>query len=263
MDRYRFVHLLFALALVSGAGNSVIAAEIRASGAVNLPGTALSDNELEPAIAIDPFTRSLVSVARNGSNYSYFASSDIGLTELRAFGQITNDTGDNLSEIEIGLVRASARLQDTLTFTSESTEDYSVVFELDVDGMTDFSGGSGFAGANLSTGPLSDQNAFFNTQSSGLIDETLSVTRIFNGTIDMTLTMQLFLQLNVANAGAALTAELDNTATLRVILPAGVTIAASESGTFMQVIPAPIPLPAALPLFMMGVLGLTSLRRRA
>ncbi|MEQ8663101.1 MAG: hypothetical protein RLW62_19980, partial [Gammaproteobacteria bacterium] len=61
---------------------------------------------------------------------------------------------------------------------------------------------------------------------------------------------------------ATISGQLDNTATLRVILPEGVSIAASESGTFEQVI---VPLPAALPLMLtaIGSLAWRSRRRAA
>ncbi len=232
------------------AQSSANAAEIRASGSVNLPGITASDFEKEPENDMDPFDRSIVSVARSGSdsgaNYSYTASSDIGLGELKAFGQISNG-GGSLSSIEIGLVSANARLQDTIIIESDSADDYDVIYEFHVDGLTDFSGGEGFAGASISTGSFSSQNDFFNTRNSQVIDETLSVTRTYNGTIEQTLTLSLFLQLNVANAGGSLTADLANTATLNIILPTGVSITGSESGTFLEEI-NPVPIPALWPL---------------
>ena len=198
-------------------------------------------------------------MSRSGPGFSYAASSDIGTGELKAFGQVINNTGDQLSEVELGIVRANARLQDVITLESDSSEDYTVTYQVDVDGFTDFSGGSGFAGANLSTGAFSSQNDFFNTRISEAIDETLLVERTYNGTVEQSLTVSLFLQLNVADDGATLTADLSNTAALTIILPPGVSITGSESGTLFEVIP--IPLPAAVPLFALLSIGLLRARR--
>lgn len=231
------------------------AALIRASGAVNLPGISAFDIDEEPESLNDPFDRSIVSIARSGTdsgaNYSYSASSDIGLGELKAFGQISN-SGGPLSSIELGIVKANALLQDTITLESGTADDYEVTYEFHVDGLTDFSNGSGFAGASLSTGSFSSQNDFFRTSISQLIDETLTVTRTYNGTVEQNLTLSVFLQLNVADSGATLTADLSNTATLNIILPAGISITASESGTFLEEI-APVPIPSLFPLVL--VLG--------
>ncbi|MEM7467166.1 MAG: hypothetical protein AAF387_09800 [Pseudomonadota bacterium] len=243
----RFTVLIFTLVFVKPA---VIAAEIRSAGSVDLPGLTFSEFDKEPENAMDPFDRSIVSVNSSGSDsgalYSYSASSDIGLGELKAFGSLNNSGGD-LSSIEIGLVSANALLRDTITIESTSTEDYDVTYEFQVDGLTDFSGGSGSAGASISTGSFSNQNDFFRTTLSQTINETLSVTRTYNGTVEQRLTLQVFLQLSTAGAGGNLFADLSNTATLNIILPQDVSITNSESGTFLEVI-TPIPVPMMLPL---------------
>ena len=71
------------------------------------------------------------------------------------------------------------------------------------------------------------------------------MTRAFQGDVDVTVTTALFLNPFEIGAGATLSGQLDNTATLRVILPRGVSIAASESRTFNQVL---VPMPPAGPL---------------
>ncbi len=225
-------------------GSDTQAAQIRAFGDVRTNLSTFTDTDTEPSVAGDPFTRSKVAVSRAGSDFAYASSADIGLLEMKVFGQLSS--ADAQSSIEIALLSSSARIQDTISLaTVDPLTPYEVTFELDVDGVLDFDGGAGRAQASLNTGPFSGQFDSWITSASGLVDETLSVTRTFQGDVDVTVTTSLFLNLFEIGAGANISGQLDNTATLRVILPQGVSIAASESGTFNQVV---VPLPPAWPL---------------
>ncbi len=66
----------------------------------------------------------------------------------------------------------------------------------------------------------------------------------------------------MANSGANLIADLSNTATLNIILPAGVSITASESGTLLEAI-NPIPIPGLFPLVLVLGVWVASLKRRS
>jgi len=261
-----FIRLALAGALATLSFGALAASEIEASGYTDLDGDFVLENvmrDLEPAIPNTPFARSIVGVESSGSNYAYSASSDIGLLELKAFAQIDN-TGDTTGQnLEIGIVNAFAELDDEITLESLSLDPYDVTIELAVEGLLSFDGGDGLAQAQLNFGPNPGFDGFDSRfwTTSQLISDTLSVTQTFTGNVTADVGALLLVRINDADPGAILTGELSNTATLRLILPAGVTVSGSASGTFNEVI-APIPIPGALPLFASGLAGLFYCSRR-
>ncbi|MCP5145288.1 MAG: hypothetical protein H6978_10790 [Gammaproteobacteria bacterium] len=243
------------------------AASIRASGYVDLDGDFIREYnslEQEPAVSGDPFLRSIVSVHETQANvFEYFASCDIGALELKVFGTLNNSSANALASIELGILDARATLEDVITLESLSPDPYEVTLELHVDGLLDIAGGGARGSASLHFGPEPglDSSDFSNYLTSGVINDTLSVTRTFTGTVMASLGAALNFRIYQIDAGAVMTGQLNNTATLRLILPENVTVAVSESGTFNQVI-TPVPLPAAMPLFAVAALGVFSKARR-
>ncbi len=195
--------------------------------------------------------------------FGYMASADIGLLELKVFASLTNSSNSDIGNGERPLIRVRSEVRDVLTFNSNLTDPYTLTFELDVDGAIT---GSGFAVANafIDFGLLgavngNDSGAYF----SGPITDTLTVSRQVSGaTVAMDFTASLNFVVTTVAAGNTVTGALDNTATMRLILPAGVSLASSASGTFGVPI-APIPEPATWALLLAGAafLGWRAQRR--
>jgi hypothetical protein len=165
--------------------------------------------------------------------FAYTASSDIGLLELKVFGTVTNTTGSKLGDGETALMRVSAEVRDVLTLNSTLTTPYDVSFELIVDGELT-GAGSAIANASIDFGLLGQSNgADFGAYGLGAIADTLRVTRTVSGaSVEMDLGALLALSIFRVDAGAAMTGSLDNTATLRLLLPQGVTLAGSAPSAF-------------------------------
>jgi hypothetical protein len=233
--------------------------QIRASGYTDLDGNFVRENvtsESEPNPPDTPFDRSIVSVQAGDLNgpFYYSASADIGLLELKVLGKIDNTAQGAKSNAEIGVLSATARLSDVISLQSDLSTPYDVIFELEVDGIMSILGGTanGFAQINFgpTTGADTFDSNFYNTN--GAFTDTLSITRRFTGNVDADIGASLTFKIDAVDANAIITGAMNNTATLNLILPQGVSIAASESGTFGIPI-APVPLPSALPLFLFGL----------
>ena len=266
MYKYSKLHFFLAAILFATAANSAAESVILAEGWTDLDGDFARENfmqDMEPDPPETPFVRSIVDVANSSGDglWAYESSSDIGLLELKVFGEINND-GVGKSNIETGILRSSATLDDVITLESTLPGDYDVTFELDVNGdITEVSGdGRGFAAINF--GPADGFDTFdSNLYNGGPVSDTLSVTRTFNGTVDADIGASLIFTVLSVDPGGIVTGALNNTATLRLIVPDGVSVGASQSGTFNTVI-APVPVPAALPLFVAGLAALGYRRRR-
>ncbi len=237
------------------------AAEIVAAGSTNFgPGICTgtsSQVDREPNPPGSAFTRSWVRVNEVGAGYEYAASSDIGLLELKVYGQLDKTEDD----IECGVVNAQARLNDVVTLQSDSPDNYDVTMTLDIDGTITIMNGNARGGASIAFGEVGTLRArdFGSYATGGAVSDQLSVTRTFNGDVDVNITASLFFTISEVLAGGFVEGRLDNTASLRLHLPPGVTIHDSESGTFNVVI-TPIPIPASLLLFAPGLFALGLLR---
>jgi hypothetical protein len=185
--------------------------------------------------------------------FSYSSSADIGLLQLKVFGSLSNSAASPLGNGETAVMQVRSEVRDVLTLSAATADPYIVSFELDVDGAVTGSG-QALANAFLDFGVLggahgTDSGAY----SFGLINDTLIVSRQVSGTtVDVDFTAWLNFSVTRVNAGSTVTGALDNTATMRLVLPAGVTLSNSASGTFGVPIPA-IPEPATWALWLAGL----------
>ncbi len=274
MHRTRQLVALFtltALPFVSGPAAAVLTGEIsglEATGRVDLDGFGPQppvSNTLDTEFA--PFARSIVSVSDTLPGvFSYAASADIGNQALRVAGSVTNGTASNLGEGEVAVLSASAQALDILTLTAEAPAvNVPVTMELIVNGVLS----SGFVRANssLSFGVLGELNGSdFGSYSSGPVSDVLTVTRMISFSeqslnVSMDFNTRLLLAIMRVDPGQTVSGDLGNTALLRLILPAGVSLTASESGTFGVPLPIPEPQTYALMLAGFALLAFKAMRR--
>lgn len=219
------------------------------------------DSELTP-----PFLRSVVSVADTAPGFfAYSSSADIGNLALRVTGSMSNSTSGGYGNREIPILTVTSQVLDVITLSSPSADPYDVTLQLKVDGTISSSGGadSALANALLQLAPVGSTSVTdTGSYGIGLIDDTLEVTRTFAGT-SVDLALNAFLSFNVfaVDAGSTATGDLGNTAFLRLVLPQGVVVSNSASGTFG--VPIPIPEPQTWALWLGGLGGvLWAVRRR-
>ncbi len=213
-----------------------------------------------------PLAVSSIAIADSAGLYDYSASADIGLLELKVFGMLDNGTGSTIGNGETAVMNVQAQVLDVITLNSTLTTPYDVSFQLKVDGSI-FGSGSFNARANalIDFGLLGELNGDdIGSYTTGPIDDLLSVTRTVSGaTVDMDLNARLIFAVTSIDAGASVTGQLNNTAVLQLVLPAGVTLAGSASGTFGVPIAA-VPEPGSWALMMGGLvlLGRFAVRRQ-
>jgi hypothetical protein len=250
---------LFASALIAPPSAFALASTVESGmevrGVVDLDGLGPnpSVSNLLESVSTPPFTVSQIDIDDSAPGvFSYFSSADIGLLELKVLGSVSNNGTDPLSDIEVGILRVSSEVRDVLTLNSTLTDPYDVTFEMDVDGAIT---GSGNASANslIDFGLLGQANGSDSAlYGISTINDTLTVTRTVSGaTVDMDFTAFLSLNIGEVDPGSTVTGALDNTATFRLILPEGVTLANSASGTFG--VPIPVPEPTTWAMMLCGL----------
>lgn len=265
---------LAVLALGSGpaAALSIGAPGLQVSGSVDLDGfggqpplSSMVDSEVGT-----PFARSVISVLDATPNlFSYLASSDIGNLALKAAGSVTNDTGSPYAQLELGLLRVQAEAADMLTLNTTMVGTFPVTMELVVSGVITPSADPASVAANtrLSFGVVSSPyGSDFGAYTDGIVADTLSVTRDvtfaeLSSTVDMNFYASLLVNIRRALPGETVSAQLNNTALLRLILPAAVGIAGSGSGTYGSVIAA-VPEPQEYALMLAGLALVSWVARR-
>ena len=244
---------------------------LEAAGKVDLDGFgagAPQSSKIETETDL-PFDRSIVTVAdAQPGLYDYFASADVGNLALKVAGSLTNSGGSTLSGVEVGLLRATSEVRDVITLTTTRTDSFDVTLELIVNGnITAGAGSSASANSVLQFGTDPGTNSFdSNRYGVGAISDTLSITKTVSGS-EINMDFQAFLSFSVGQvaAGDTVTGELNNTAIIKLILPQGVTVTGSQSGTFGVPIPTPVPEPETFALMTAGLallLGATFKRRR-
>jgi hypothetical protein len=270
--------LFSALALVSGQSIAVIVNEpsgIEATGRVDLdsfgPLPVLSNTVRN--VLTSPFPQSVVGVSDASAGlYSYSASSDIGTLALRAAGSLTNSTSEQYFGRGVPILQASAQARDIVTLTSSVIGTFPITLELIVSGTLTPSSTSGFVAANSSllfgvSGQLTGSDSSRYTDA-GPISETLSVTRNVTfrsagASVDMNFDTFLSVSILGVLPGETVSANLNNTALLNLVLPSEVSVTGSVSGTYGVPIPVPVPEPETYALLLAG-LGLVAaaVRRR-
>jgi hypothetical protein len=214
-----------------------------------------------------PFTRSVVSVADAQptafGSFAYSSSADIGNLALRVNGSLTNTgTSQLLHPSFQPLMVVSAQALDVLTLNSSLPGSFNVTLNLTVNGSIDSANGSAGANSLLSFGTDPGVNqTVARTYGNGPIADTLSITQTVSGpVVNMDFNAFLSFSATAVNPGATVNGELSNTAFLSLVLPTGVTLANSGSGTFGVVI-APIPEPEIYAMMLVG-LGLVGFAAR-
>lgn len=267
-----------ALALVSGPSAALIVNEpsaIEARGRADLdafgPLPTLS-NRFQNVLAA-PFEQSVVGVSDGLAGlYSYSSSADIGFLALRAAATLTNGTAAQYFGQGVPIVQAIAQARDIVTLTSSVSGTFPITLELIVTGTLTPSSTSGFVAANSSLifgvlGQLTGSDSSRYT-AAGPIGETLSVTRNVTfgapgASVDMNFDTLLSVSILGALPGETVSANLNNTALLNLVLPSEVLLTGSVSGTYGVPIPVSVPEPETYA-FLLAGLGLVAaaVRRR-
>ncbi len=271
MYKHTAYSMLFGLLMITCSFSARAISQIEASGFTDLDGNFIRENitkDSEPNPPATPFDRSIVAVQAGDPNglFYYSSSADIGLLELKVFGKLDNTAESGKSNREIGVLHARAELDDVISLQTDLTDPYDVTFELNVDGLLSISGVDSIAGgfAAINFGPTSGADAFDSSfyANNGAFSDTLSVTKTFTGNVDADIGAFLSFTIFAIDPNAIVIGEMNNTASINLILPRGVSLAASESGTFGVTI---VPVPGALSLFLLGA-GMTlvnGLRRKS
>jgi len=235
------------------------------SGRVDLDGLGPNPpvSDLVDRVDTPPFSVSRIAVGDLAAGvFSYDASADIGLLELKVFGSLSNAGSESMGDLEAGLLRASSEVRDVLSLESTLTGPYDVSFEMIVHG--DISGsGRALANSFINFGVLGDAHGSDSgVYQGGLIDDTLTVTRTVSGaTVDVDFSARLNLNIFQVDAGTTVTGDLGNTATFRLILPEGVTLADSASSTYGVPI-AVVPEPDAWAMMLIGLVSFPLVLKR-
>lgn len=254
------------LASVLGAAAPAASALLREDTGLEASGLVDPDGRLRPGVPLStlsereilvPFPRSVVGVADAAAGvFDYSAEADIGLQTLKVFGQMTNASAQTQVGDGLPILNTFAQIRDVLTLTTALPGKQLVTLSLDVDGLISNDPSNPLrplANASLFFGPVggtlaNDLNSYSGDPTGSLtIDDTLSVTLEIEGpSTQVMLDAQLAFSIFMLLPGETATGALHNTAFLRLTLPSGVTLASSNSGTFGEVIPTPVPVPGAL-----------------
>lgn len=152
-------------------------------------------------------------------------------------------------------------MADVLTLTTTMVGTFPVTMELIVSGIIAPSAAPGSVRANtiLRFGiHAAPQGSDFGAYADGIVDDTLSVTTSdvtfadLSSTVDVDFYASLLINIYRALPGETVSAQLNNTALLRLVLPAELSVAGSSSGTYGAVI-TPVPEPQTYALMLAGL----------
>jgi len=260
-------------ALLGCASVAAAAPEMRVSGRAELDGSfppfdsILSDTETgSPA-----FNRSAIEVSDQLPGvWQYLARVDSSVPKLQVAGSVTNTSGSTLGDIELGALNAFASYTDTITLTPNSSDPYLVTIDMVVDGDMQIDGSISRAGAGLIITPVGQLQSFdfSNYSTSGTVHDVLSAQYQFSGEAVFDLNSNLQFTISQIDPGVTASGDFSHTAIINLLittlngdpLPTGSVEVNSASGFFDT---APVPLPASLPLFLIGILSVFKVRRKA
>ncbi|MCE2917265.1 MAG: PEP-CTERM sorting domain-containing protein [Rubrivivax sp.] len=247
--------LLAALPLAAQALDPTVETGLEVTGFVDFDGFGPLPpvSSQKQSVVTLPLPVSQIAVADSlPGSFDYLSSADIGLLELKVYGQLINNSANPIGDGETAALNVRSEVRDVLTFNSNIVGPYTITFELDVDGQVS-GNGQAIANAFLDFGLFggthgTDSGGY----SFGIVNDTLSVSRQVTGaTAMMDFTAWLSFAVFRVDAGSSVTGALDNTATMRLVLPPGVELTGSASGTFGVPIPA-IPEPATWAMMLAG-----------
>ncbi len=248
---------------------------IEAAGYVDLDGSGpyFPYSEMSDAEFATPFTRSFVRVSdAPGYLYYYDAVADIGAGALKLTAVLANyNRSESFFAQGEPLMQVSAHAKDVLTLHSALPGSFQVTLQLAVTGniltASSIIPGSTRATGNalLSFGAEAGPDTVVTRQLlPGDINELLSVTQTVTGPI-VNVDFETLLNFEVTAVGpdGGAEAHLGNSALLRLLVPAGVSVIASESQAFF----APITVVSepdnyAFMLTGVGLVGIAVARRR-
>lgn len=267
--------LPFIIALVlSGFTSFALAApQMRVSGRVDANGdTLLESNQTDIETGTPSFNRSAISVADadNGGLWRYLARVDSTIPKLQISGSLTNNTGNVLDSVELGLLNTFARYVDTISLSPQITDPYLVTIDMVVDGLLTIDGSTSRAAAGLIITPVGELQSFDfqNYTSPGSVHDVLSAQYQFQGDAVFDLDTSLQFSISQLDPGVTASGDFSHSALINLIitdlngdpLPDNSIQVTSDSGFFQT---APVPLPAASLLFLAGLTGLFLNAKRA
>jgi len=273
MQQPSTIKTVLAAALLGYASIAAAAPEMQVSGRVELDGTFppfdsfLSDTET----GTPEFTRSAIEVSdQQAGVWEYLARVDSSVPKLQVAGSLTNSSGSTLGDIELGALNAFASYTDTITLTPNTSDPYLVTIDMVVDGDLQIDGSSSRAGAGLIITPVGQLQSFdfSNYTTTGIVHDVLTAQYQFSGEAVFDLNSNLQFTISQIDPGVTASGDFSNTAIINLLittlngdpLPAGTVEVSSASGFFDT---APVPLPASLPLFLAGLVGVFNVRRKA
>lgn len=201
--------------------------------------------------------------------WSYLARVDSTVPKLQVAGSLFNDTGAPLGDIEIGALNAFASYTDTITVSPGFSDPYLITINMVVDGVLQIAGSNSRAAASLTISPVGklQSNDFSNYTTSGDVHDVLSAQYQFIGdaVFDLVSTLQFTIQR--IDPGVTASGDFSHTAIINLVvtnlngdpLQSQDFSVSSDSGFFAT---APVPVPAALPMFLAGLAALGVYRRR-
>lgn len=265
--------IALATLLFGSAGLALAAPQMRVSGRAEIDGNfpPFDSSLLDIESGTPSFTRSAIEVsdAAPGS-WQYLARVDSTVPKLQVAGSLTNNSGTTIGDLEIGALAAFASYTDTITLTPAFSDPYLVTIDMIVDGDLQIDGSVSRAAASLLISPVGklQSNDFEQYTSSGLVHDVLSAQYQFQGEAVFDLNSSLQFIISEIDPGVTASGDFSNTAIIDLTItslggdpiPTQDILVASDSGFFGT---APVPVPAALPLFAAGLAGLSWRARKA
>lgn len=264
---------MVAMLLVACANAALAMPAMRVSGRAEIDGvffpfdSSLSDQET----GTPDFARPAIEVSDSSPGvWSYLARVDSTVPKLQVAGTLINDTAAPIGDIEIGALNAFASYTDTITVSPGFSDPYLITINMVVDGVLQIDGSNSRAAASLTISPVGklQSNDFSNYTTSGVVNDVLSAQYQFVGDAEFDLVSTLQFGIQRIDPGVTVSGDFSHTAIINLVvtnlngdvLPPQDFTVSSDSGFFAT---APVPVPAALPMFLAGLAALGACRRAA